>query len=469
MPLGASSPPVAGGGSYNGLTVTHYVSPFASVSGASNDYADLGATSWSNAISPASPTTLGTAMARAGAGNVVGVDSGVYTHSTGGSPYHTFVPGWHPASSGTAGSPITFVAKYMGAKLSSPLSDSTRSELIAGSGTYGGADSHPVFGANTRDYVRWIGFVCDEYNCRTTQDNGPAYIAGGTGCWIHYCAIRGNNTDVNLQTDNHTGIRVGEGGTNDSGHSLKNNLIWNFQNGFGHNAAAIITYGFRNMTIENNYVYDCFGGIYIKGSGGSGANFNYGSCSYNRVRNADIGMHIQDLDGSNDMVVSHNLVYDFTSIGIALSVAVDAANGRRAKVTRNSIVVNQSMGGNGALYVGSITGAGNEFNDNIVAMFNSTNQLYMDGGGYTANNFTNYDYNGFYGSTAGNPWSWNGGNQANIAALHAAVANSNNNQILGSDPFVSSGTGNYAVTGAALTASSTGGPIGADYSLVGIQ
>jgi hypothetical protein len=412
---------------------------------------------------------LGTELASGTAGTIIGGLPSVLLHSTGGSPYRSNVPGWHPANSGTSGSPIIIVGKYDPTTMLSPLTDSNRFELRAGSGSYNGSDSHPVFGANSRSYVRWLNIVCDESNCVTKPDNGPAYIAGASsaGVWIDHCVIRGNPDPV-FASDNHTAIRVGEAGTTDSGHVITNNKLYNFNNGFGENAAAIITYGGQAITIEHNEIWDCTAGIYIKGTSGSGANFNYGSYSYNDIHGCAYAIRVQEVDASNDTLIEHNLCRDTLTEGATIILNdFSPANVRRVVMRRNSLIQKTSL--STGLMVEAITGSGCQFNDNIVAFYTTTNLQYMNGGGYTANNFAAYDYNGFFGSTNGNPWSWNGGNITNISGLHSAIANSNNNQVLAGDPFVNHAADNYAVTGGALTASSTGGPIGAEFSMVGPQ
>lgn len=446
----------AGGGSgdiyalYANLTPTIYAAP-----------ADVGS---GDGSSEANAQDFPTVLANATAGAIIGMIPGTYTHVA--SPaYRSNVPGWHPANSGTSGSPIIIVAKYPGAGLSTPLSNANRTELRAGSGAFNGSDSHPVFGANNRDYVRWIGMVIDEDNCVTKYDNGPGYIADSTGIWIKYCVVRGSLDSAHL-LDNHSALRIGEGGTTDTGHVITGNIFYNFTVGLDTNAAAIITYGAQDTAIEYNHFYDCTTGLYIKGSGGSGANYNSGSISYNRIHDVDVVMRLQASSSTQDTVVTNNLIYNFSIAGIAFNDS--GGDVRRIKMTRNTVVVTEAIT-IGGFWLEPAPGTSNEFNDNIIAMFNSTGHNYVYGFDYTANGFSAFDYNGFYGSTDGTPWSWNGGNQNSVANFEAAVTNSNNNQVLGSDPFVNQGTGDYTVTGAALTASSTGGPIGADYSQVGPQ
>lgn len=437
---------------YAGYTPTIYAAP-----------ADVGT---GDGSSEANAQDFTTALANATEGAIIGLIPGTYTHVA--SPaYRSNVPGWHPAYSGTAGSPIVIVAKYPGAGLSTPLANANRTELRAGSGAYDGADSHPVFGANGRSYIRWIGIVCDEDNCVTKQDNGPAYIASSTGCWIKYCVIRGS-LDSSFLADNHSALRIGEGTTVDTGHVATDNIFYNFSVGYQTNAAGIITYGAQDSTIERNHIYDCTTGIYIKGTGDNLNTWNYGTVSKNRIHDVDGGIRLEAVDPSNDLVVQHNLIYNFSQFAMTFAISAGAANTRNLNVSRNSLVLTESSG-NGGPYMKAFTGTNVRFNDNIVAIYGTTNQAYMNAGEYSADTLTAFDYNGFYGSSAGTKWIYGATNATTIGELETAVTNSNNNQVLGSNPFVNQGAGDYTVTGGALTASSTGGPIGADYALVGPQ
>lgn len=447
-----SSGIVAPAQNYGGYTPTLYAAPTAQGSGDGSNEANAMAFS--------------TALSSAMAGDVIGLINDVFLNVA--SPaYRSNVPGWHPSNSGSAGNPIVIVGKYNPVAMADPLTDANRTELQAGSGSYGGSDSHPVFGANNRDYITWVNIVCNEDNCVTKSDNGPCYIADSTACTIDHCVIRGS-TNAYFAADNHSAIRIGEGGTTDTGHIISNNVMYNFTVGLSTNAAAVITYGAQNTTIENNEVYDCTTGFYIKGTGASNTTWNYGPITSNLIYSVSQGMRLEAVDPIHDVTASNNLIYSFTGAGIVYGISAGAGNTRNIILSRNSIVATSATANNG-LYVKALTGTGNEVGDNIIAIYGTTGQNYIDGGEYTDNNFAGITYNGFYGSTDGTPWSWNGANQANVAAFESAATNAANNQVLGADPFVNQGGGDYTVTGAALTASSTGGPIGADFATVGPQ
>lgn len=445
-------PPTASGditALYANVPITIYAAP-----------ADVGTGDGTN---EANAMDLPTAIANATAGTRIGVLPGIYENANAANKS----PAWKTAAAGTAGAPIIIVAKYPAAGLPNVTTNANRSELRHSNGTAYHQNGGPVVGANssTNNYSRWIGFLIDERESYTRMDNGPVYIAGATGVWIKYCVIIAT-TDAAMALDNHSGIRVGEASTNDTDHAFIGNIISGYTVGLDSNAAGILLYGNRNMTIDGNTISDSNTGIYIKGSGGSGANFNYGTISRNRIENTQVGMRIQATDATNDLTITGNLIKDFSISGLAFNDS--GGNVQNVIMTRNTVLVTEAVTA-GGFWLETPSGTGNEFNDNIVALFGSTGHNYVYGIDYTANGFAAFDYNGFYGSTDGTPWSWNGANQNTVGGFEAAVTNSNNNQVLGSNPFVSQGTGDYTVIGAALTASSTGGPIGADYSLVGPQ
>jgi hypothetical protein len=112
-------------------------------------------------------------LAAAAPGTIIGLEPGVYDNSLIQTPYESDTPGWQPAAGGTFANPIIIVGRHNPVLMADPLTDALRSELISGSGAYGGANSHPVFGSDGLDYIQWRQIVCDEANCTTRADNGP--------------------------------------------------------------------------------------------------------------------------------------------------------------------------------------------------------------------------------------------------------------------------------------------------------
>lgn len=427
---------VPAGTEYDGLTPTIYANPSGALGNGSGS-------------SEANAASLPNALAAAEAGDIVGILPGIAT----GTDTNSDVPSFQPTNSGSLGNPIILVGKFAWGSVG-------RTELRSGALDLG--TGCPAFGVNGLDYVEWRNIYCNEENSYTRTDTGPCVLWDTTGSGIRKCRIIGISDY--FPDDNHNGLRV-EGGVDCYAYD---NTISGFYSGPGRetNGTGLMTYGASNFAFENNEIYDCYTAIYIKGTAAGETLWNHGSIAYNLLHDIHGGMRLEAIDPSDTLTIEQNLIYEFSDFAFNLATSGGVANTRNLIMRFNSIIIGQATSNNG-LYVKAITGTGNSFNDNCIAIYTTTNQNYMDGGEYTANNFTAYDYNGFYGSTNANPWSWNGANQEDITQLQAAVANSNNNQVLANDPFSGRGSGDYTITGAATTASSTGGPIGAVFADVG--
>lgn len=427
----SSSSSGGGGSECFGFTPTIYAHPSASQGSG-------------NGSSFANARTLASALSLADDDAVVCVNTGtaVGTDTDG-----KFVPVFQAANSGSSGHPIKIVARY-------PWTDSgNRTVLTSNAPTTG--DGSPTIGAHQRNYIEWYGFYVDEANAHNQGDSGIAMISESTGVKVMYCRIIAEA--AHFPADNHVGVYVNES----TGAEISYNTITGFRSNGGGNGSGITLYGGTQISITHNAIGDGHTGIYIKGR--PATFWNDGTTSYNDLYDLELGIRIYAVDPTLTMTVEHNLVRNFSSAAIFFHTSAGAANSRNAIVRRNTLT-----GQSNALAISAITGTGNQFNDNLIALYSPyTGQVYTDASGYTDNNFAQLDYNGFYGSAAGNPWNWNGTNYATVAAWQAVITNANNNQVLGNDPLSGRGSGDYTVTGAATTASSTGGPIGADFSLVG--
>lgn len=420
-----------GGESYFGFTPTIYADPAAEQGTGSGN-------------SEANAMLLSEALSIAAADDVIGVLPGT---AVGTDTNTKLVPAFLTANSGTSGHPIKVVAKY-------PWNDDANKTILETDAPTSG-DGCPTLGSHQRNYVEWYGFYIDEANAHNQGDSGVAMFSECTGVKVMYCRIIAD--PASLPDDNHTGAYFNE--TSDC--ALQYNTISGFEGGGSSNYAGIMEYGAANATINNNEIYDCNTGHYIKGH--PATLWNYGSRAYNFVHDVLVGYRMQHTSPTNFTIVEHNLVIDFQDAAIAYATGADPSQTRNIIVRRNT-TTGQAHG----LAVAAITGDGCQMVDNLVALYApNTNQNYIDGGEYTDNDFDAITYNGFWGSTNGTPWSWNSADQATVGAFQAAATNAANNQVLANDPLANRGSDNYSVTGAATTASSTGGPIGADFSLVG--
>lgn len=436
----------AGGQIFDGLTPTIYAAFTARGTGSGS--------------SEANAAPLANVLQASGAqpGDVVGSIPDIYAHSTGASPYRSNTPAWMPANSGTLANPIRIVAKHAAARMANPLTDPLRSELRAGSGSYDGPDSHPVFGSADRNHIHWIGFACDEALCRTKADNGPYYVNGTniTGATVRLCAIKG--ASAVSWFDNHSAIRIGEGGGGITDPVVGDCRLWNFNNTQGgSNVAAIITYGARNLLIEHCEIFDCFTGYYIKGSGGGGSNFNWGKVRFNYIHDLlSAAMRCQDNDAVQILEVFQNIVDVALGTAFGISATTVGATTRNQFVHHNTVYVRQA-GGSG-LWTRTAQNT-LRYQDNLVVSA-VPGGVYHNAGEFNGV-FQDNDFEGYFGST-GNRWSYNGNDYNTLAAWRAAIGDAANSQEFGSQPLVNPGIDFHLAVGhAARTAASDGGAIGA--------
>ena len=338
-----------------GYTATHYVAPFASVSGATSDEDVVNGTAYASATAIGTPCTLAEALANATAGDVIECAAGVYTGST---TNHRWNPAWAFTNSGTSVNPIIIYAVNPAA-----TNVSNRSELRNGHTTNDNGGC-PTFGANIDDYVIWDGFYVNENVSYTHTDTGPVVLFSGTGVRLRRLVIQG---DPDLRPfDNHTSIRIEQC---DDFEVSDCECYDNYSGSNQYNGSTIETYSARNGVIQNNYLHDSHGGIFIKGS---------------------IAGQV-----SNDVIIRRNHVYN-VSIGIALAaIAADSPSGvdgtYGAYVYQNII----DTTGDGIIFRGYLAG---EPRDGVVTnnlVINASNTLdaaraiYLKAGDYSADVFRN--------------------------------------------------------------------------------
>lgn len=434
--VSATTQASSGGTTYGGFTPTIYANPTALGTGSGN--------------SEANATTLTAALASATAGAVIGVLPGIYTHVA--SPaYRSNTPAWHPANSGTSGSPIRIVGKFNPTAMASPLSDASRTELRGGSGSYNGSDSHPVFGANGRDYIHWVNIVCNEANCVTKSDNGPAYTANSVGVVFERCVIHG--ADSALWADNHNCIRIGEGTASTSNTTVRGCILDNISNSTNDsNAACIMTYGAVNFLIENCEIFDAQSLLYIKG-GGSGGTVNSGVVRYNYLHDGAF-CRVQFTDTANRVDFYQNVFKSISNAGILLNQSCNSI-----RVYNNTFILDASIGNGAYLINGGASGStGLHVRDNI---FYATagSRPFVNAGNLTAawGNLSGNQYFNTLGSY-GSAWSYNGSGYSSYASW---VSGSGETGSINTDPgFVNFAGGNYRLTtpsgkGAYITGSET--------------
>jgi hypothetical protein len=445
------------GGEWGGRTPTRYVAPFASVSGASNDYADLGATSYNNATSSGTPTTYGTALARATAGQIIGVFEGVYTLNQNPANNQSYnIPVTNPTNSGTSGNPIVFQARWPACYDSVTSGNRSKIQNNVTTGDLGVA----TIGATGRNYVVTDGFWVDENTSRSRADAGPAVIWNGTGLAMRRCRIDG--IAVDRSGDNHPGIRGEELVTGE----IYSNVVTGFTFGGSVNQCGIQFFECLGVTCYNNDVDNCVTGIYVKDDNSS---FGFGGIDlkYNIVRNCAGGILVNDPSvGSGAAVqnyIEQNLIYDCSAYAVRMNFGGFAATPKLWTVRQNTMV--DTVQGMSFNFQQSGALASSDFRNNL--MSGTGHIFYFDAGtvevsGYVANGMT-ATYNSGRGMS--NYARTSGGNLATSANMVSAVGMGANGTISGQSAaqvFLSPGTDDYHlnVGSFALTAGNSGGPIG---------
>lgn len=314
-----------------GYVATHYVAPFASVEGASNDYDDLGATAWTNAANSGTPTTLGTAMARAAGGNHVRCAAGAYIRAWRGDEDG---PGFATAASGSAGNPIVFFAATPAAtNLGSPGSWCE----LRWSGTLpaidgGGVGIMGTDGTAGGNYVVFDGFALTRTYVPPFASAG-ALVMSGTG--IQFRRMWYDYETVTPAGDNFNAIWM---------DNITDGVIEDcyFANNFGsggHNASCIGMYGSLNYRIRYNTFVNINYAMFAKAANsGLNTQLNYGEFAYNLIDGCDrYAVCIKHTQPAQTNHIHHNLcihggMAEFTSGGSYF------ANRRAFRINNNTVL-----------------------------------------------------------------------------------------------------------------------------------
>jgi len=467
---------VSGGLVGHGYAVTHYVSPWASVSGATADTNDRGATAWTNATSALTPTTMGTAMARATAGNVVECAAGTYL---GTATNTNWLPAWYPANNGTSGNPITIVAALPAATNPTSVSLSKLSNgstadnagAIYGSRGFAGA-------LNTQDVI-WDGFWVDQASGAFPQSsNGQAVLSGDcTRVYIRRglfdrTTVNGGDNFAAIFAQQSVSCRISDclfrGGTSFTG-----------ANSPSANDAAISLYGNNNILIENcqtglnpndsNRTVGC--AIFIKGviaSRGNSGIIRYCRFTDGIKTGRGKGIAANAFEAAEGGMEIHRNVIQAGSWAFSIRNATDLA--KTMTVHHNTFVdsLQSTSGEEAGVVVGQpVTNDSHvTFRDNIVAHLADTD---LDHGlvltvGFDPNQCAQWNYNCYHHAGASASFRDDPTNYTTLGGWQTLWTPAEANSIYSNPQFVDYAAGNFRLASAgqaALTASSTGGVVGA--------
>jgi len=215
----------------------------------------------------ASPWTLTEAMQQAVAGDIVGIQAGVYVgvdpNQSGNA--RTYTPAFNPSNSGTAANPIIFVAQNEANISSTGLTDIR-------SGATGYENGWPAIGAYEADHVIWVGVNLDETNndSKSALDSAPSYFREAVGSKLRNSRIKGEAHTTPETKNNHSGIRI----ERTEGFEEDGNVISGFNGGT--NEAGIIVYKSNNYDLGKGEIFDCTHGVQIKGSTNASTDTIYG-------------------------------------------------------------------------------------------------------------------------------------------------------------------------------------------------
>lgn len=428
---------------------THY----ATVTGAGSHNGSLG-NEW----------TLLEAMQRAVAGNRVRVAGGDYVGPANGDRWN---PSFSPSNNGTASNPIVFFAAIPAATnpSSTGLSRLRNNAAIGSNSVTYGVRGYAPFG---NQHIIFDGFWTDQANGSAPQPSGGQCCIGGGAIGVQIRRGLFDRATVD-GGDNHAAIfaqasidtvisdcrfRGGNSGANSS-----------------HNDAAVSWYGNVRMTLQystfernGSSLMGC--GTFVKGPGGNGGNDGViRFCDFKD--NTPGGAACVEV---NDAARTGVDIYQNIMVGGRAAFSMDWSSGNNKRVLlRNNVMLNTTGDIGDAGGVISFDGITVEdqvrVRDNIIAhrldTGNGRGLIFLNT--CRLDRMAQWDWN-YYHMLSGSPRfrHWAGGNN-DYTSLSAWVAywggNADSHSQYGGNPFVADG--NYRVTGAALTASSVGGPVGA--------
>lgn len=446
-------------------TPSHYVAPFASVSGASNDYADLGATSWANAANSGTPTTLGTAMARAVAGNKVQCAAGLYTGENwnlgSSASTHRYTGCFQPTNNGTFGNPIIFFAVNPAAN--NYGSTELYSEIRRPSQVAGGTDtaSPLTLCPSGSSYIVFDGFYANEAQVRPGAVSGLFSMNDCSNCEYRRMVA---DRDATLTTTTYPnggnfGMLYIDGTTN----CKLADVYVNGQPGTtSDNDANIELYGNLGLIVEYCTFEDARWPLYVKTNSltqNQTPTIRY--CKFLNCRSGPENQTNQSVTYLQNLVIALDVGFLFENQDGTLSPVT---------ATNNTVVLTNASapaGDRAGFYFRSgINYDGSVYRDNLVYIKSGANSALrlverdspQPNTGWADITF---NYNHYYDADSTPTWSELGTTYTSLAAWQAAVAGDANSTY--SDPlFTNVATNDFTLQGGspARTSSSTGGPVG---------
>jgi len=420
------------------------------------------------------PWNMTQCMTQPVAGEVIGVMAGVSVDLTAPNSFNT--PAFNPTNSGTSGNPIVYVAQWAAIGLSGVETNALRTELRhAGTRATTTADVETgtggaMYGSYQRNYITYDGFYVDMAEAQIKGDSGLITARFCTGVRFLNFVIKG--TQTNLQSNP---IIYRPQDAVDT--VLSNFRAYDFTNdttGSSVPQAALFSdqYGDQNFIIEKGEIYNTQRGIFLKGSGSPsfGDQLNYGTIRYMIVHDVRSCYQFNALSTTQTTTLQYSLCYNVALEGqgdggvVLSSETTPARNLTIDHVTVAKVDANSNNTNGGLITRGNQLASGSNgvtITNNIVDGNNGVfgYQVYLPG----ANAPQTFNYNGYYRNGGTELFYHNGAESDTIAEWRTSTGKEANSTFLGSSPFTNRTANVYTITGghAALTASSTGGEIGA--------
>lgn len=412
------------------------------------------------------------------AGNVVGILPGQSVALT--APGSRLTPAFRPTNGGswngtTCTSRIVYVTRYPAIALDydTITSNANRTELRH-AGTDDAADVEgtggATYGTNGVNCITFDGLFVDMAQNGFHIDSGIIGIWDSNGITVKNFVIKGKTTDADsnaaiLRTENVVSVLF-------ENYTIRDARNAPTGGGLNQRGETSIQYGSRDVQHRHFYLKNVDRGLFQKGTT-TGPQYNYGTIEYGIVENASVCFSFNDLHDTQLTYVRYNLcrtvpttaalsasAFMFDSISTAgRNITID--HNTFAKIDASDIngtgnmIVKTTALGLGPSASNAVTITNNAF-DNDNGSYGHMVQL-----GTTLPQTMNYNCYTKNGATPS--YVFNSSQYNTFASWQAAISSRDaNSQEVASIGFADRTNNNFDITsGACLTASSTGGEVGA--------
>lgn len=413
------------------------------------------------------------AMANATAGQIVGLlptgSSAVAVTTTN----DDNTPAWRFANNGSNGSPIIAVTKYSAIELYKALgrvateSSALRTELkhtgtqptiVSGVGSGTGC----AIVGSTGSYHEFDGLFINQATAWMKEDSGNIRDEASTNFKMRNFVVKGALHTVasncvcwrpNLSTGTHLrNFVIYDFGNDPTGSDTPQEALGSDQYG---SQAFLVEHGL----IENIYRVGTDTGVGLFPKGAPGGVENYGTFQYLHIKNCDNSIRLNALHTTLTTSIRYCLMEEWHSAAIIISN--EGPGCANLSIDHVSFVDSADDGNyHGPIY----NKEGNRTGISITnCLFDGLSAGHSMDAGELTSNHPSMTYNVFYRAGSGFSSAYNGTDYgaAQFAAWQTAVSASNNQHVT-SDPLPNRGSADYlTLSGAAATASNTGGPVGA--------